>query len=166
MLGSSFSANVRNTSRKRLFALLRCGAFPIFLEVAMPIKPVPGKAVNRQNLPAARLPSLKISSNLVLLGPLMGQSGAAPQPPPLDYVLAVCRAHAHPESMGLFLVSVVGLIGAFRHLFGLSRLVARLYPLCTYMNHRGSAKRPLMAVAAAVRGLTRCVLDPGPCLPS
>ena len=103
-------------SRYRLLARFLCGLFPIFFEVANPIRPFPGRNAALASSPAERPPSLNTASNRFLLGPrfmaipLVGDARAAFQAATLDNVLTVGGAHSHTEPVGLALLAVVGLV--------------------------------------------------------
>src|SRR5437588_866364 len=103
-------------ARNASFILLRTrflwGWLPIFRDVAIPTKPVPGSAEILQMLPEARLPLRKISSNLVLEGPwpiaLMGEPGASLYPSALQHVTPVGRAHPNAKTVCGLLVPLIG----------------------------------------------------------
>jgi len=101
-------------ARIRRFRRLRRAMHPKERGVAIPIRPGPGRAEIRQKSPRTRLPSRKISSNRAFERlSLMGQPGAAAQPPTFDHVAPVGRFHANAKSVGGLLVPVIGLIRTF-----------------------------------------------------
>lgn len=173
-------------SRIRLLTQFRLAWQPIFFDVAMPTRPLPRSAVSLKSLAATRLPFLKIASNCGLESPLLSRNLVSTlQSASLQCVLTIGRSHSYSEPVRLAPVSIIWLVGPF-HVFksSLARLGSRLYlvvfrrsigilpmgpmtfQVMAQSKSLGSANLPLIAVAAAVRGLTKCVRDPGPCRPS
>lgn len=162
----------RQASRSRLRARFLLACDPMERAVVKPSSPVPGWAQSRANLPLARLPCRNTSSNFLRSRVLGAESLAPLGAPATEHVLPVGSPHPDAKTVRLASFAVVGLKRPF-HLggtcgfwFGKDTRTALERGPSTYRSVRGSAMCPASAVAAAVSGETRCVLEPGPCRPS
>ena len=101
-------------SRIRLLTQFRLAWQPIFFDVAMPIRPSPGWALNLTVFAETRRPFEKTASNSVLDKPgLRRNLVTSLESTSLQGVLAIGRSHSDAKSVCLTPVTVVGLVGPF-----------------------------------------------------
>ena len=128
-------------SRIRLLTQLRRAWHPIFFDVAIPIRPSPRSALNLKLRVETRFPFLKTASNWFFVSPFLGRNlVSALCSASLERVLAVGRAHADAEPVGLAPVAVIGLVSPFHRskssLWGLDTGLYPSRPFCTRRTRR------------------------------